>query len=190
MNDVKFIQLLISHLLQKHPFLDKRRVYITGHSNGGMMTYRIAAELSEMITAAAPVSGTIGGKENRDAPQFIIPIPKIPVPILHVHGKLDDMIPIEGGYYGDRYDMSMKQAIDFWIKANQCANQSSRVISRNGKIQLERFEQCKGNIQVMGYVLLEQGHKWDEMSSEVTREEFYGKSLAESIWNLIKQFVK
>ncbi|MCY2929829.1 MAG: hypothetical protein NTV86_10115, partial [Planctomycetota bacterium] len=35
-----------------------RRVYATGMSNGGMMCYRLAAELSDRIAAVAPVSGT------------------------------------------------------------------------------------------------------------------------------------
>lgn len=191
-NDVEFFRVLIPHLLQKHPQLDKRRVYLVGHSDGGMMSYRVAGSLSEMISAAAIVSGTIGGQEHRDAPVYITPTPKVPVPVLHVHGKLDTIIPIEGGEIpgNPMIHMSMKQAIQFWVKANQCLNESSIEMSRNRKIQLESFSKCVKGSHVMAYTLFERGHQWRDMDSEVNNEEFYGKSLAESIWNLIKSFVK
>lgn len=179
----------IFHLLQKHPQLDSRRIYVTGHSNGAMMAYRIAGALSELITAASSVSGTIGGQEEIGAPVFVILHPKEPVSILH--GKLDYNVPIEGGIgLIKRVDLSMKQSLEFWLKGNQCVNQSSISWSRNGKISLERFDQCAKAAQVMGYIFQNQGHFWMDMNNEVRKEEFYGKSLAESIWNLIKHFNK
>jgi polyhydroxybutyrate depolymerase len=39
--------------------VDPRRVYATGFSNGGMMCYRLASELSGRIAAIAPVAGTM-----------------------------------------------------------------------------------------------------------------------------------
>ncbi len=48
--------------------IDSGRIFVTGHSNGGMMTYRLGAELSDIVAAIAPVAGTIGGScpANRD----------------------------------------------------------------------------------------------------------------------------
>ena len=38
--------------------VDSRRVFATGMSNGGMMCYRLAAELSDRIAAIVAVAGT------------------------------------------------------------------------------------------------------------------------------------
>jgi len=39
--------------------IDPKRVYVTGISNGAIMSYRLACELSSKITAIAPVDGNI-----------------------------------------------------------------------------------------------------------------------------------
>ena len=57
-DDVKFIASLLDDLATVVK-VDPKRVYATGMSNGGMMCYRLAAELSDRIAAIAPVSGTI-----------------------------------------------------------------------------------------------------------------------------------
>jgi polyhydroxybutyrate depolymerase len=56
-DDVKYISLLIDELLKKYPKLNPKKVYATGMSNGAMMSYRLACELSNKIAAIAPVAG-------------------------------------------------------------------------------------------------------------------------------------
>ena len=48
-------------LIEKYK-IDKDRIYVTGWSNGGMMTYRLACELSGRVKAAAPFVATLGSK--------------------------------------------------------------------------------------------------------------------------------
>ena len=57
-DDVKFIASLLDDLATVVN-VDPKRVYATGMSNGGMMCYRLAAELSDRIAAVAPVAGTM-----------------------------------------------------------------------------------------------------------------------------------
>ncbi|HEX9976401.1 MAG TPA: PHB depolymerase family esterase, partial [Dehalococcoidales bacterium] len=57
-DDVGFISTLIDHLSQKHK-IDNQRIYATGISNGAMMSYRLACELSNKIAAVAPVCGAM-----------------------------------------------------------------------------------------------------------------------------------
>ena len=54
-DDVGFIRTLIEKL-QENFNIDLKRIYLTGHSNGGMMTYRLGAELSDILAAVAPVA--------------------------------------------------------------------------------------------------------------------------------------
>src|SRR5436190_544231 len=67
--------------------VDPKRIYATGISNGGMMCYRLASELSDRIAAIAPVAGTMA-----------VPEPKLkrPVPVLHFHGTADKLVPYTG----------------------------------------------------------------------------------------------
>lgn len=60
-DDVGFIKTLIEHL-QTSIKVDSSKIYITGFSNGGMMSYRLVAEFSDIIAAIAPVASSIGGK--------------------------------------------------------------------------------------------------------------------------------
>ena len=55
-DDVDFIRALIEGL-QKRYAIDSKRMFATGLSNGAMMSYRLACELSDKIAAIAPVAG-------------------------------------------------------------------------------------------------------------------------------------
>jgi len=73
----------------KNHHVDTTRIYSTGHSGGAMMSYRLAAELSQRIAAIGPVSGQMTD-EYCD--------PKLPVPIIHFHGLADTICPYCGRY--------------------------------------------------------------------------------------------
>ena len=94
---------------------------MVGFSNGGMMTYRFAAEHTDMLAAAAPIAASIGGRSNADAPEWRISKPKKPLPIFIIHGLNDDDIPIDGGASihrkGQRNYLSVQDSVQFWIDA-------------------------------------------------------------------------
>jgi polyhydroxybutyrate depolymerase len=72
--------------------VDERRVYATGLSNGGAMSYRLGHELSDRIAAIAPIGA---------ADQFGIASEPPPadhlVPVLDIHGTADPCWPFDGG---------------------------------------------------------------------------------------------
>ena len=84
-DDVAFISALLDDL-EKLVRVDSKRVYACGLSNGGMMCYRLASELSPRIAAIAPVAGTVSIEECR---------PSRPVPVIHFHGTGDTIVPFE-----------------------------------------------------------------------------------------------
>jgi polyhydroxybutyrate depolymerase len=57
-DDVAFVE-AVRDDLASIAAVDPKRVYATGMSNGGMMCYRLAAELADRIAAIAPVAGTM-----------------------------------------------------------------------------------------------------------------------------------
>jgi len=57
-SDIRYVAALLDNLKQRTGF-DSRRVYASGWSLGGGMTHRLACELSDRITAIAPIEGTM-----------------------------------------------------------------------------------------------------------------------------------
>src|SRR5262245_17756757 len=95
--------------------VDPRRVYATGLSNGGMLCYRLAAELSDRIAAIAPVAGTMA--IDKAAPQR-------PVPVIHFHGTEDKLVRYEGPDGTDPRAATIKSVADTmraWSRINDCA---------------------------------------------------------------------
>lgn len=116
-DDVAFTRALLDDLATVAR-IDQDRVYATGMSNGAMMAYRLASELSDRIAAIAPVGGPMGTAECR---------PTRPVPVMHFHGTADTLAPFRGGFgvlpdgsKGVTEFFSVEHSIAKWVAANQC----------------------------------------------------------------------
>ena len=57
-DDMAFLRGLIGRLVEDR-IADAARIYVTGPSNGGMMTLRLACEAAELIAAAAPIIASL-----------------------------------------------------------------------------------------------------------------------------------
>ncbi|HEX9098925.1 MAG TPA: PHB depolymerase family esterase [Candidatus Dormibacteraeota bacterium] len=86
-DDVAFIKQVIDQLVSGGR-VDPKRVFATGISNGGMMDYRLACELSDRIAAIASVSGAL---------EVDTCSPARAVSVLEMHGTEDALVPIGGG---------------------------------------------------------------------------------------------
>src|SRR5512133_1039502 len=84
-SDVEFISGLIDTLKLRHN-IDPNRVYASGFSMGGMMSYKLACTLSDKIAAIGPASGYPLGNMITSCK------PTRPVPICHTHGTADDIV--------------------------------------------------------------------------------------------------
>ncbi len=91
-DDVAFTRLVLDDL-ERIANVDRWRVFATGMSNGAMMCYRLAAELSNRIAAIAPVAGPMGTKDCQ---------PVRAVSVMHFHGDADEFAPFKGGRRHDR----------------------------------------------------------------------------------------
>jgi polyhydroxybutyrate depolymerase len=90
-DDVGFIAALIDQIEADHA-IDPHRVFAFGHSNGGIMSYRLACELGDRIVGIGVVAGTLG-IDGCD--------PAEPVSVIHVHGTADQSLPLAGGVGAD-----------------------------------------------------------------------------------------
>ncbi len=108
-NDVGFLTSLIDTIATRHS-IDPNRVYSTGFSMGGFMSYRLACEASDRFAAIAPVSGLMADGLYGTCQ------PDRPVPVLHIHGDADNVVPVGGalGYQG------LDTLMAFWRSVNSC----------------------------------------------------------------------
>lgn len=91
-DDVGYLRGLIAEMKSFYN-VDAGRVYLVGHSNGGFMSYRMACDASEDITAIASLAGSTFWDETRCDPAR-------PVSVLQIHGTADATIAYEGRPFG------------------------------------------------------------------------------------------
>ena len=169
-DDVAFIGKLLDDLGAVVK-VDEKRVYACGMSNGAMMCYRLAAELSDRIAAIAPVAGTIAIDECK---------PKRPVPVIHFHGTKDAFVPFEMAKSKMPSLMRLKgveDSIQTWVKLNGCEEKPrTDVLSRDGdemKVTRTTYGGGKDGSEVVLVVIEGGGHTWPGQQPPVG---FLGKS--------------
>lgn len=167
--------------------VDAGRVYAMGGSNGAMFTHCLAAEMSDVFTAAAENAGTIGGQEDESSPVVTIQ-PAQPFPIMLTHGMNDMKVNFNGGKTaeGDRIDISFKESVEFWARNNQCdlsQQETSELDGLNGKIWIVTFTSCASNAQVSAIRFEKFGHGWPSL-------ETVGFDTANAMVDFLLQFSK
>lgn len=186
-DDVGFIRTLIEQIQQEF-LIDPNKIFITGHSNGGMMAYRLGSELSDIVAAIAPVAGSIGGKATEDSEVWTIPEPSFPISVLAIHGLLDENVAYDGGQgnktSGTRSDISVNDSIDFWVEYNNCNPISE--IEESGNIIIETYKEGDMGTEVVLCTLINGEHWWPGSEKDPYKE----ISASELIWEFFKTHPK
>lgn len=158
-NDVAFTRALLDDL-SRSVKIDPKRIYATGMSNGAIMAYLLASELSDRIAAIAPVAGPMGTETCH---------PKRPVSVLHFHGTNDEFAPFAGGQGKKsitRTDFySVTHSIGAWVKANGC-KETPRTEelpdkAKDGtKVTRKTYGPGQDGAEVVLFVIEGGGHTW------------------------------
>jgi poly(3-hydroxybutyrate) depolymerase len=90
-DDVGWLRSLIAHLAEHYP-VDRRRVYLVGFSNGGMLAYRYACEYGDELAGVGVVAGSV---------QVASCLPPAPVNVVAIHGLADLHTPYDGLAWSD-----------------------------------------------------------------------------------------
>ncbi|MFC2176221.1 T9SS type A sorting domain-containing protein [Bacteroidota bacterium] len=109
-DDVGFTESLIDSLSAQYN-IDQARVYSTGMSNGGYMSYTLACELSNRIAAIASVTGSMTTAQLNSCS------PSRAVPVMEIHGTADPTVLYEGKGFSE----SIPDVIDYWVDFNNCS---------------------------------------------------------------------
>jgi len=113
-DDVGFLAALIEALSARLP-IDRERVFMTGHSNGGIMAFRFGCERADLVAAIAPVAGSL------EVPKCE---PSRGVDLLAIHGDADQSHPLNGGQ-GPRSIagvdfVSQARSLELWTAGMKC----------------------------------------------------------------------
>lgn len=156
-DDTGFVRNMVSHITRQMN-IDRGKIFATGMSNGGLMSYRLACEMPDVFRAIAPVAGT----DNTLACH-----PSRPVSVLHIHAMDDDHVLFNGGAGPNAFkDMSkvtqfrsVPESIARWIKFNNCNPVARRVLETEGAY-CDLYEPCEQGAQVKLCVTETGGHSW------------------------------
>ncbi len=86
--DIELIEAIIDTMEVRYN-IDRNRVYPTGWSMGGMMSYHLVCNIPEKIAAIGPTSGyPLRGESGCSNTR--------PVPIIHIHGNSDGVVTYDG----------------------------------------------------------------------------------------------
>ncbi len=165
-DDVGFISALIDFMMAKYN-TDPQRIYVTGISNGAMMAYRLACELSNRIAAIAPVDGNIPYLLAGECS------PSEPLSVLAINNVLDPLVPFEGGEIQNRSKriklgkvLSVKESIEFWVVRNRCLQNPTitdlpDTDPKDGtKVVREEYINGLNGTEVALYLIEGGGHTW------------------------------
>jgi polyhydroxybutyrate depolymerase len=172
-DDVGFISALIDSLDMEYG-VDLQRVYATGMSMGGFMSYRLACQLSDRIAAIASVTGL----------QAFYPCnPGKPVPVVQFHGTLDPIVPYSG----------VATTINNWVTGNGCP--ATPVLTElpdldtndNSTVTVSYYGLCDDSTEVMLYTIIGGEHTWPGAAIiiGITNQDIHASN---EIWKFFKKF--
>ncbi|MDA8730976.1 T9SS type A sorting domain-containing protein [Flavobacteriaceae bacterium] len=154
-DDVGFTEALIDELATLYA-IDLDRVYATGMSNGGFMSFLLACQLSEKIAAVASVTGSMTQDTFDDCNA------QRPTPVLQIHGTEDDVVL----YNGNNLSLPIPDVISYWVDYNNCETTPTTTTfpdidpSDGSTIEHSVYEDGDNGITTEHMKVIGGGHTW------------------------------
>ncbi|MBN1121561.1 MAG: hypothetical protein JXJ17_10815 [Anaerolineae bacterium] len=190
MDDLAFLNALLDQLEQDLP-IDTSRIYMTGHSNGSMITGYSACELSDRIAAFGAIAGPITVKASQECSA------DRPIPIVHMHGTADPTVLFDEritlpGTQG----LTAQEAMDFWVAHNGCDSTPTvdppiDELDDGTSVIRAVYTGCDGGIELPFYTMEGTGHTWPGVADDdwgdlgIASKEISG---AKVIWEYVSQY--
>jgi polyhydroxybutyrate depolymerase len=182
-DDVGFLIALIDTVNAAYA-TDLNRIYSTGFSNGGFMSYRLACEAGDRIAAIASVAGTMTNA-SLSACQ-----PSRDIPVMHIHGTNDYVVFYNGGFG----NASVNEVLTFWKTANECPaiptiENLPDLVPEGSTVQKQTWTPCTDSTEVTFYKINGGGHTWPgsvgTTGSGNTNRDIIA---SEEIWKFVSRF--
>ena len=172
--DIEFIDTIIN-LLKEKINIDQTRIYSSGMSNGGYMSYHLACNLDNKFAAIVSVTGSM------TTDTFDNCSPSHPTAIMQIHGMRDTVVP----YFGSIGSKSIEDVMQYWSSYNGCDVEPEEHIEYNSQnnyvINTERYKNCVNNVSVKLILHSTLGHNWPRTS-------YHGFSASQEIWNFVSKY--
>lgn len=152
-DDVSFIRAVVDDVARRYP-VDRKRIYATGLSNGGMLSYRLGCEAGDLFAAIAPVAGALNSYDCTTGPK---------VSVIAFHGTADKHVLFDGGHPESSFDSHVRAdnavayAMQTWRKRDACEGRD--VPERKGSI-IHSAWKCEEGTAVELYAVEGGGHSW------------------------------
>jgi polyhydroxybutyrate depolymerase len=182
-DDIGFLSGLIDKISKSYS-IDKNRVYSTGMSNGGFMSYDLACFLNTRIAAIASVTGSM------ITSHFKACNVKRPTPVMEIHGTADNTVPYAGG--GGLSFTPIDTLVNFWVKLNSCdapviTKLPNTNTSDGSTVEHYLFDHGKSNTSVELYKVIGGGHAWpgSPINLSGTNKDF---NASKEIWRFFSKY--
>lgn len=164
-DDVAFISAIIEQMKENYG-IDSRRVYATGISNGGFMSVRLALDLTDKITAVAPVTAQLSVALAEHTPG-------LPISIMIINGTADPIVPFDGGevrlfdFSRSRGEIfSTAETVERFRRFNDCSATPGLVKLPDSEpddgtaVEIETYANCVDDTEVILVRVVGGGHTW------------------------------
>jgi polyhydroxybutyrate depolymerase len=186
-NDIGFLSALIDTIRKKYP-IDTNRIYSTGMSNGGFMTYDLGCFLNNRIAAIASVCGSM-------MPYHLSACNAVhPTPVMEIHGTADPLVSYTG-QGGLAASEDIDSLVAYWVRFNHCGpipviTQVPDInTSDNCNAELHVFSNGLKGSSVELYKILGGGHAWPDapvnLSNGPTNRDVNASNV---IWRFFSQY--
>lgn len=180
-DDVGFLKALIDTLSATYN-IDENRIYSTGMSNGGFMSYKLACETPRFAAIASVTGGMTTSVYNACAPTK-------PIPVMEIHGTADGTV----AYGGSAINLHTDSVVKYWVNWNHCAPSPTFTNVPNTNLldgaTAEHYVYNGGDngTSVELYRIIGGGHTWPGASFNVgvTCMDF---SASKEIWRFFRQY--
>jgi polyhydroxybutyrate depolymerase len=161
-DDLAFLRALPGQLAALHP-IDRTRLYVTGISNGGMMSYRLACDAADEFAAAAPVAANMAPELERRCH------PARAIALLIMNGVDDPIMPWQGGvirvlWMTRGQVLSAEDSAARWLALDHCgALEPAALIAADpadGTQVVPHSARCVDGGEVRLYEVRGGGHTW------------------------------
>ncbi|MEI8048407.1 MAG: T9SS type A sorting domain-containing protein, partial [Bacteroidota bacterium] len=181
-DDIGFISALIDTISSDFN-IDQNRIYSTGMSNGGFMSYELACGLSVRIAAIASVAGSMIYSHMNSCGALH------PTPVMEIHGTADGTVPYEGTALFE----PVSAVVDHWVQYNNCSATPAMTlvpdINLTDGCTAEHYVYNNGDsgAVVELYKIIGGGHTWPgaPFVIGVTNMDF---SASAEIWRFLRKF--
>ena len=171
-DDVGFLNKVINFIDNDYS-IDTKRIYSTGMSNGGYMSYKLACDLSSRIAAVVSVTGSMTDQT------FDGCNPSHPTSVAQIHGLQDNVV----SYSGNGFSKPIEEVMEYWVNHNNCSLQpvTTEISGSNGGGIHDVYSDCDGQTNVELFLMTNMGHSWPNFNNH----DLQGST---TVWNFLSKY--